>query len=409
MPWGAFLRLAGVRFSPVLVLVALVYTFQLAALPESLDYGLALWAAGMASLGFVGPLAGSLAAWEVDRLRRGEVWSATSVRRRSSIVINAVWPSAAGALLGLWLCGVFATKSMIPPMSVAVDGISVVTANVAIGAALGSRLRAVIAIPLLLVGGYCWMYLPWGMEPMWLRHLSGTMVGCCVNDSVFHPDALYAVILTNGGLLIAAVILLLWPFYAKAAPVLAVLPIVLGVLAAAPLLDQFKEYPTAPRQGPMSCRVGAAAKYCVWPEHGQKLPRVADVGTRSVARWKAAGLDVPPVFTERTTSGRRGKISVQLGLSDRDLVAKFLEATIPLPSCEKNEELEGIDWQSRDALMYWLTLKAGIDPNVGSFFGKGGMPARVQQKLQLPANEQAEWFIALSDRAQGHCVPSVRR
>ena len=74
------------------------------------------------------------------------------------------------------------------------------------GIALGLWLHVAVAAPIALATPLVWVTFPPGMSIYWLRHLTGSWIGCCTITQTLNPLVITGTLRVELGLLVAAVV-----------------------------------------------------------------------------------------------------------------------------------------------------------------------------------------------------------
>jgi hypothetical protein len=168
------------------------------------------------------------------------------------------------------------------------------------GAAVGLAAGPVIALPVTLIVPFLTMGIPGGWsDPLWARHVTGLVNGCCDTGSVFDPRALRAslaflVVIAVVSLCVASIRLApARPGPARpllAAGVAAV--VVLGGLGVAKDVRELGPSAAAPRPtADMECYDGDV---CLWPEDGFALEVNVRAWEKVRTAWTELGLPPTP-------------------------------------------------------------------------------------------------------------------
>lgn len=215
-------------------------------------YPLREWTRGLSTVFLAGPVAAACAAWEVARMRVGGTFDIPSARSRVVVLIDLLWPVFLLAFLEVLIAGVSRAGLAPPPASVLLVAATAIAAQIAVGTALGAYFRPATATAIALLTSYAWMVLPSASEPLWLRHLNGAWMSCCLIDQEIAVRAVLGALAVNATLIAAAVLLTSeLPRRVAAASTVGVLVagVVGGATAAAPLGAE----PARPRQATMRC------------------------------------------------------------------------------------------------------------------------------------------------------------
>jgi hypothetical protein len=363
-----------------LILLSLIYAASYQ--PASDDpYNVALTAAATVSLGFVAPVCAALAAWEGGRLRRAEWWNLPHVRSLAGVATWSLVPVVLAGLLAV-LAGAAVELAKggllaVPDLRLLGLSVLVIAAHSVVGFAVGLRVPVVIAAPSVLIGSYLWMAFPRAMEPLWLRHLNGSLSSCCLLQDELAPRAVAAAAVVAAGMVIGGATLLAqhWRWRNLA---LTLGALVLSFVIAVPLVAGMGPDPAVPRNAEeLVCRQGSGVTVCVWPEHTGRLDEVLELTTQAVDRWEATGLPVPTTYSEqRATQLEAGSSS--FGFSRRSSRGDILHALAygllpPWPPCADTGSYPGFDAQ--DAVHAWYDATAGMSmADLAQRFPPSGAP-----------------------------------
>ncbi|WP_161934838.1 hypothetical protein [Frankia sp. R43] len=267
----------------------------------------------------LGPYVAAVVAWEMGTLRR--VWGRLAVRRPWWRVLAArmALPVTIALLIlvaiyAVMLAGLptFASPGWgIPALSVAN-----VLGWALFGAALGLVLGPILSLPAALIVPFLVLAVPrsWG-DPLWARHVTGLVDGCCDPSGVYDTRALTAglaflTVIDVVSLCVAAVRLaparsgLGRPALALGVVVVAIA----GGLSAAQDVRQLDASASAPRNSDaVRCYDG---NVCLWPEETFALDANVQAWKRVRAAWIDLGLPEPPVAIGPRNSGMPLPITV---------------------------------------------------------------------------------------------------
>ncbi|HEY8503351.1 MAG TPA: hypothetical protein VIL46_02135 [Gemmataceae bacterium] len=394
--------LTMLRISPAVwcgpFLLAVVLMLVRSSLSEVTDvYGPALTAKGTLAVLILAPACAAGAAWEGGRLRRAGWMGQPHVRSRLTVALVAVAPVLAVGLAvqAAAVAVPLAASGAGPDVPLALLAPGVIAAHTLLGFALGTLLPTAVAAPAALLGVYAWMAVPPALEPLWLRHLTGYVDGCCAADEVPAPRALAGALIVAGGVAGTAALLL----RARPRPagrLLALLPVALALAAGASLVRGMGPDPVADRSGPLACAPGQP-RVCMWPEHRARLAEVAGVAAEAGRAWRQLGIVLPREFSERRP-GRLPPGVVSFGISQTapretvylELANSLLRASVP--ACASGDpEYQG--WEAMDYLTAWLASAAGLDSEaLDHRYGSNPELVRTVRAVRaLPAERQRAW------------------
>lgn len=261
-------------------------------------YALALTASATVPVIVLAPLAAMCAAWEGDRLRRARWLDQPRRRGLPRVALAAAAPTVAVATTALFIGVMALTAPLLPTPRVVAQTVLVLWAWILLGFGVGLHVRAVIAMPALVLGGYVWFTLPIALEPLWMRHLGGALFSCCHVDRELDPRATAAVLVVAAG--VAVVGALAVALADRAAPthhLLVGVPVLAASLVVGSLLvDHLGADPDRPRPVADDCTESRPA-FCLYPEHADLREDLVALAPR-VATWQDLGIEVPPTYEE---------------------------------------------------------------------------------------------------------------
>ena len=314
------------------------------ALYPSDHYGLGATAMGTGALPFVAGFVAATAAWEGARLRRS-VWWSPAVRSRLEIAALAVLPSVViGVVAMLAAIAVLLVRSgaTMPDLTLIAVGTLDLVAWAAVVFAAGILLPVPVAVPVGILLPFVWLAFVPAMDPVWLRHITGMFHDCCGLNQAMAPAAVWASVIADIGIIAAAVILVGgWTdmrrhggsVRARAVPLVASgLVLVLLLRAGVGLVSGMTYAPVVTRDpAQLTCRERAGLTLCVWPEHLQQADALAAITSGVRAKWIAAGIEAPAVFTEADPSvAPAWSLSYQVsGAAPDDVILALANAMTP--------------------------------------------------------------------------------
>jgi hypothetical protein len=250
-----------------------------------------------ASLIVLAPIGATAACWSAGRLRRARWtrrrWARSPARQlAASVVATTTVQFLAYVVVRAAAAATWGGPVPVEPALSAV-AVAVLAGWAALGFLAGWWVRTEVAVPATLITSYLLLVSPIAMEPLWLRHLTGTYLGCCLQEEVLAADALAAAALLGAGVVVVAA-LLVRPSWRH---LLAVVVVAAFVAASSVhVVQRYEVDPTTPRGGPLVC-AGSDPVVCTWPERHDELGSALDLVTRSLDRWADAGLVTPNVLT----------------------------------------------------------------------------------------------------------------
>ncbi len=340
MPIRSVLRVSAGSWLalPIILLAAL---FSLAHQPATADpYAIARSAAGTITLAFVAPICAALGAWEGARFRRAAWWALPHVRSRAAI---AAWSTAPVILAGsiavavasivqLTRAGLFVPDARLLALTVAV-----ISAHTLLGFAAGLWVPVVIAAPAALILSFLWMAFPAAMDPLWLRHLNGSLSTCCGLQQDLAPAAVIAAFLVAAGMVAAAFLLVTQQAWSWVRGALSVVPLAIAVAAGSVIASPLGPDPAVARDASaLVCATDrSGVEVCVWREHAGRLGEVLGIAADAVAAWDASGIPTPRRFTELEPASRSERaFGFSLESTKADIVGSLAYSILPpWPSC----------------------------------------------------------------------------
>jgi hypothetical protein len=400
----------AVRIAPLALLLVVIYTRM--PLVDLEPYWLAVSAQASGAVVILAPVCAAVAAWEADRRRRGRVASWAPARHPLIIVLAAVWPVALLALAGFLTAAFTATTAAAGAPGWFDLRFPLVTAAVVavftlLGHMVGSVLRAVYAVPTMLVGTLGWLILPPTSDRFWIRHMTGNyLYECCSVETTIDPRALWAPLILAVGLVMALVLLLIRPGWPTG--VVATILLVAAAGGSYATVRDLGPDPVLDRVDGLTCQEERGITICAWREHRQQLPRAALALRPAVERLTQAGFPTPTVITEqRTASATRWTFTSNAAMTDEQVVFSLASGLLPpMPDCAEHGP-----WPAGPLTVpvrVWLSRTAGIPRQ--SLIGQVDQAALdlVDQILQRPVPAQWSWFVAMRTALNG-CNPLPAR
>ncbi|WP_161228806.1 hypothetical protein [Streptomyces sp. SID8352] len=426
---------SAVLVSPLLLCIVALYVSSDYVAGDLDGYWTAATAKAASALIFIAPVTAACAAWEAGRLRRARIGEGTPAR--------SGWQIAAVSLTPVVLMGFCALAMALAVARLHMESASgwpdgriigascvVVCAHTVVGYAVGLRLPAVAAVPVVLVGDYLWNVYPPALEPLWLRHLTQPASGCCLSTVAVDLRGVAAPALVAVGL---AALATAAAALSRRTPRLGHLPTsapyLAGALAAIVAFtttsvgvslvnglgpDAVQARPTAD----LVCTKINRTRTCVWPEHASRLPEAAQTVSEAVERLRSVGVTPPEVVTESTQhpGKRQWTVTVRqdVDFTSQDIVAGLAsDLTVNLTSTghEDNATVcseepvtavqEALD--AEEELHIWLSVHAGMPQRN---FGLNSDPRTwkpVEDVLKTSPGSQEAWYHSTLSRAW--CMP----
>jgi hypothetical protein len=289
---------AAVLAAPVLVLTVFYLRQQV---PGAEYYGLGQLAKAASAVAIVGPLCAGLAAWEGARVRAGRVDRLAPARRECLIAIRSLLPVWLLALAALAAATAFALSTgpslRASDLRLLAVPAAVVLAHTGLGYAVGRLVPAVFAIPVVLVASWLWIVYPIALSPLWLRHLTGYLNGCCDASTVLDAGAFAAPIVVSAGTVLA-VLALASRLPAAGRAGLASALLAAGLVAGIQLVSDLEARSTAPRPASELVCAETAPVVCLWPEHAALTGVVHRRATAIRRRLGGIGVGTPATVGE---------------------------------------------------------------------------------------------------------------
>lgn len=172
------------RTSAALYVIPFLILFVMTAIARDLTawttagYWPSATGSSLHSLPFICTIAAGLGAWEGARLAQGRVFGQTAARSRLSITAPVLAPVVVGALLTslaalLLSADAAGVGAGLPDLQMLLVVFLMVVMNTLLGFCAGLRWRAVISVPVVLVGAFFLNAYPVSWSILWIRHLIG--------------------------------------------------------------------------------------------------------------------------------------------------------------------------------------------------------------------------------------------
>ncbi|MBT2455728.1 hypothetical protein [Streptomyces sp. ISL-86] len=358
------------------------------------------------SLPFISTISAGLAAWEGARLTQGKVFGQTAARSPLAITTPVLAPVVLGGLLTsltalLLSANAAGVGAGLPDLAMLLTVALMITMNTLLGFCAGMRWRAVISVPVALVGAFFLNAYPVSWSIVWLRHLiGGGMADCCAVDQVLDTRALWPVALFAGGLILACLIGIT---YRTSSRTIAAMTgsVIIGVGLAVATAIPIPVTPVADRPtGELVCEKASDTTVCLWPEVSSTdkiRPSVAAVRQKLAD----AGIETSDRFTMAATP-KQGEAKLGIGTKPRgaDVVAGVALSLMPaLPACAQNGPYPAAPAQPPTAA--WLLLTAGMPAEALSGRFDPATVELANRIRTLPREEQNAWYQFNNQAMQG--------
>lgn len=312
------------------------------------------------------PLGAGCAAWRAGSYRRGgwhqRRWPRSHARRAATEILS----TAAVQLVAYLVAALAAApRSDAPGLPLDPQLLLVAAASLlgwtALGYAVGWWARPELAMPTVILGSYLAIVFPVAIEPLWVRHLAGTYLGCCSPDRILDPAAVRAPVLLALGVAGAGVLLVAareraWTAFA------AVAIVAVTASAAVAQVDHLGPDPIAPRLGTVACQ-GTEPTVCTWPEQEDARDHIAEVARSTLARWSAAGLEVPDRVSTRPFADDIPTIVIFVAPqpTGSEIVRALAAGAVPFLDCP--EAIPTDVYEASDIARAVLAVLGGLDPS----------------------------------------------
>ncbi|MFI9627418.1 hypothetical protein [Streptomyces sp. NPDC052042] len=423
---------AAVIAAPILLAVVGMYAASEEVSAHLDGYWESASAQTASAVKFIAPVTAACAAWEAGRLRRA--------RAESWAPARGAWQIAAGSALPVLVLGILALCTTLlgvrlqlgsapgwPDFAILAAALVIIAAHILAGFAVGLWLPAVAAVPLVLIGDYLWAVYPPALEPLWLRHLTVPVAGCC--DNVFAPDtrALAASALVAVGL---AAVALAGIAASRHMPALGRVTtgarrrlLAVGTVALAlcvgggiALVDRLGADAVHKREAKeLVCdRLGAGPRVCVWPEHRGRLSEATRTLTQAASQLHAYGIPAPKTISEQDAPATKDRWQITVrrtpDFTQQDLLAGLaanlaqalphLSAHPTAPSCASDPAAVDSAIAAYQQLEVWLAVRAGIDADQAPPRYSPDAWAAVQTQITQTSQSQTVWYEATLSKAR---------
>lgn len=390
-----------------LPLMVLAVAFAMGYMPATGDgYPIAIASSAMISLVFVAPICGALGAWEAARFRRALWWGLPHARPQLVIALFAVGPVIlAGSIAGIAAMSAklvaegYFGLGLIPDLRLVVVTVAVIASHAMVGFAIGLWVPIVVAAPGVLIASFIWMAFSAATEPLWLRHLNGSLATCCLVQYDLAPNAVGAALVFAIGLMLGAAILIVQERARPGRSAIAIVPFAAASLVAASLAGSLGPDPVVARDetGLVCAGEPGSVEVCVWPEHATRLDETVGIAVRAIHSWKKARIEAPSRLTEGKGGDGKGlSFGLSLGSTEADIIGSLAYALLPgMPECAATGPYPAAE--IRDELYAWYASLAGmsdeeLDSRLGSRDGSGRGPRGTVAVLrQRSAEVQFTW------------------
>lgn len=401
-----------VRLEPSLrllpVSLVLGYLVGVAYDPLPTAYPLAIAIYPHEAVIILAPLGAAAGAWKAGRWRRSG-WRSRPWRR--GVGVPAAWEIsitagvqvAAYELIVVWVTTAAGRSLPFEPQVLAIAA-ATIAGWVAVGYAVGWWVRAELALPAVLIGSYLALVYPPAMEPLWLRHLTGTLGQCCAPSSALDRGAVRAMVLVPVAACIAA-LLAVCASRRPASAVAAVAVVLLAAVVAVPMVDHLAAEPIAARHGTVRCT--GTPEVCVWPEQSDDLDRIAAIAGSAAARWAGLGLHAPARLSPRSSdlaTARAASLQVWEHPTRYEVIQAMASGAVPQRSCRDGV---GDIYVSQLVAVAWLTIEGGVEPSLVEARTDPALIADIDRLRAADHDAQVRWLEAVerADPCAAHLIP----
>lgn len=386
---------------PLLVMVAAL-NLEDGLVFATRGYWVAATAKASEAIAYIGIVVALSATWEASRLRSSGLLAVT-VRPSWRVVASSLFPTVVVGLVATALShGMLATLAMGAPEGPAwhIIGVNLLAllGVLAWGLFLGFVLPPRLSLAVCLATTYFWyLIIPahWAF-PLWLRYLSGGMLGAPAVWEVNDPRAHLAATVTAIGLIIVGILTLLARDRLKVL-VAAALVLPLTLAWASMIARPLDAFSVVAREG-IICddEPVDGITLCLWPELEETRAEVTPVIVDTHRLFVEAGLDLP----ETVSAGREGpEGSLWLPLAPRadadEIVPQaFVSALMPseLPeTCPLGHSPD----LTMDTVHAWLVVTSKtadlheLRPTLNT-----EVADHLDQLVELPLPAQGQWYEA---------------
>ncbi|MEU1519568.1 hypothetical protein ABZ490_46915 [Streptomyces sp. NPDC005811] len=359
----------------------------------------------------------ALAAWESGKLREYRIWYLAPTRSQYLVAARSLLAPIGLAWLMLSLPVTVAlietqtlpTVASLGPLFMAMV-LSV--AHAVIGFVVGSRIPALISVPIMATGTWVFVAFSAASPPFWLRHVSGQisshlMFGEAIPSRVLLPPLIFA-----GG--IALGVALIWSrnFHWIVRAGMAITVSIAGVSTSILLTDDWGHTPPLlTAQAPMKC-AGSTPKVCLPEAMSQYLPKVrAEVKSTLGALNKAGVKSHPALVTDRVEDGRYQRRSTQ-----NEWKVSFTQALLVNGNIRYRLGFEAISFDcekpdvaiSRSVRLWGASILGEADAERRRvaventpFDGQDEVEETVRDVLRMRQSQQSSWYYRNLAKACG--------
>jgi hypothetical protein len=354
------------------------------------------------AVAYVGIVVALSATWEASRLRSGGVL-AVAARRPLPVIASSLVPTLVVGLAATLLShGMLATLAVGAPggpsWHIIAVNLSALLGILGWGLFLGFVLPPRFSLAVCLASTYFWYLLipaHWAF-PLWLRYLSGGVLGAPSVWEVSDPRAHLAAALTAVGLFTVGAVAALARDRRRVL-VAAALVLPLTLAGASMTVRPLDAFPVVARQG-ITCddEPVDGLTLCLWPELEEDRAELVPVIADTHRTFTEAGLDLPD-----TVSAGRGTPEHALWLplepradAQETVPQAFVTTLMPSALPESCPPRRSPDL-TLDTVHAWLLVTSGLvdarelRPSLNT-----EVAAHLDRLLELPAPAQGEWYKA---------------
>jgi hypothetical protein len=199
------------------------------------------------------------------------------------------------------------------------------------------------------------------------------------------------------GLLVVAARERAWTAFAAVAIVAAT------ASAAVAQVDHLGADPIAPRLGTVACQ-GTEPNVCTWPEQAADRSQIDEVARATLARWSAAGLQVPDRVSVRPFADEVPTIVIFLAPSptESEIIRALAAGAVPFLDCPGVLPIELSE--ASDIARGVVAVLGGLDPAELAAGDGPDIAAQVARVRAADPAERTEWLARVVE-AITTCAP----
>ncbi|WP_455351393.1 DUF7224 domain-containing protein [Streptomyces sp. SYSU K217416] len=402
------------RTSSASVGLPLVVLFVLAALGDDLTssvtdhYWPSVTGSASFALAFISTGCAALGAWEGARLKKGRVFTQTTVRSPLAITVPVLAPVVATGMVGMLAALLVAANAAdvglgLPDIGVLTVELLLLSANTLAGYLIGRRWSAVISVPVTVVAAFIANAYPVSWDIMWPRHLvGGGLDNCCAVDQVLDTRGVWSAAVFALALSLAAALVIQLQA-SRLALTAAVVLVAIGTGAGALFARDLSADPVRDRADTeLVCKKGAAARLCLWPEV-RDSDTVRSEAQKVLGRLQDAGVATPSAFTMAARPRQdEAKLAILPGDGAAYVPAGVVAGLVPEPpACAADDDYPA--GAASEPVAAWLLLTAGSPAEMVRTMVAPEAAALAEKVAQQPRATQLSWYER-NFEAMGTCT-----